>query len=160
MKKQKIILFDIDYTLFNTDVFKETQLKKHSVYDEVHDILKKLSKISKLVIFSEGGIDFQKTKLDKTDIKRYFNEHDIHIFKSKTDGLQLVIKKYSHGQIFFVDDKLSILFDAKKMLPEIFTIWVKRGIYAENQKPIPGFKPDTEVENLKEIVSIVDGSKF
>ena len=160
MTKQKVILFDIDYTLFNTDVFKETQLKKHSVYNEVHDILKKLSKISKLVIFSEGEIDFQKTKLDKTDIKRYFNEHNIHIFKNKTDGLQLVLRKYSHGQIFFVDDKLSILFDAKKMLPEIFTIWVKRGIYAKNQKPISRFKPDTEVENLKEIVSIVDGSKF
>ena len=100
MDKPKIVLFDIDYTLFNTDVFKETQLKKHSVYDEVHDILKKLSKISKLVIFSEGEIDFQKTKLDKTDIKRYFNEHNIHIFKNKTDGLQLVLRKYSHGQIF------------------------------------------------------------
>ncbi len=158
MKKQKIILFDIDYTLFNTDVFKETQLKKHSVYDEVHVILKKLSKISKLVIFSEGEIDFQRTKLDRTDIKRYFNERNIHIFKSKTDGLQLVLRKYSRGQIFFVDDKLSVLFDAKKMLPEIFTIWVKRGIYAENQKPIPGFEPDAEVEDLKKIISIIHKS--
>ena len=43
MDKPKIVLFDIDYTLFNTDVFKETQ-QKHSVYDEVHDILKNFQK--------------------------------------------------------------------------------------------------------------------
>ena len=158
MGKPKVVLFDIDYTLFNTDVFKETQLEKHSVYDEVHGVLEKLSKISKLVIFSEGEINFQKTKLDKTDIKRYFNEHDMHIFKSKTDGLQLVLKKYLHGKLFLVDDKLSILHDAKKLLSDVFTIWVKRGIYAENQKEIPGFKPDFEIRDLKEIVSIIHNS--
>ena|SRR3989344_3167701 len=158
MGKPKVVLFDIDYTLFNTDVFKETQLEKHSVYDEVHGVLEKLSKISKLVIFSEGEINFQKTKLDKTDIKRYFNEHNMHIFKSKTDGLQLVLKKYLHGKLFLVDDKLSILHDAKKLLSDVFTIWVKRGIYAENQKEIPGFKPDFEIRDLKEIVSIIHNS--
>lgn len=158
MDKQKIILFDIDYTLFNTDIFKQSQLKTHSVYDEVHDVLKKLSKIAQFVIFSEGEINFQKTKLNKTDIKKYFNEQDIIISKSKVNKLRQILNRYSHGQIFFVDDKLSILFDAKKMLPDVFTIWVKRGIYAKNQKPIPGFKPDYEINNLKEIVSIIHNS--
>ena len=158
MKKQKIILFDIDYTLFNTDVFKETQLKKHSVYNEVHGVLEKLSKIAQLVIFSEGEIDFQKTKLEKTDIKKYFKEQNLHISKSKIDKLRQVLNRYSHGQIFFVDDKLSILHDAEKLLSDVFTIWVKRGIYAKNQKPILGFKPDATIDNLKEIISIIHNS--
>ncbi|OGH39313.1 MAG: hypothetical protein A3B44_02420 [Candidatus Levybacteria bacterium RIFCSPLOWO2_01_FULL_38_21] len=156
--KQKVVLFDIDYTLFNTDVFKETQLKKHSVYDEVYDVLKKLSKIARLAIFSEGETNFQKTKLHRTDIMKYFNEHDIHISKSKIDKLTPVIRKYSYGKLFLVDDKLSILFDAKRMLPKVFTIWMKRGMYAENQKEIKGFKPDFEVKSLKEIVSIIHNS--
>src|SRR3989344_1087272 len=155
MDKPKVVLFDIDYTLFNTDVFKETQLKKHSVYDEVHSVLENLSKVAELGIFSEGETEFQKTKLDKTDIKKYFKEQNLHISKSKIDRLQQVLNRYSHGQIFFVDDKLSILYDAKKLLSDVFTIWVKRGMYAENQKEISGFRPDAEVENLKEIIPII-----
>ena len=40
-------------------------------------------------------------------------------------------------------------------MPSVFTIWVKRGFYAENQKNIPGFKPDAEIKNLSEVVKIV-----
>lgn len=156
MIKQKVILFDIDYTLFDTGLFKKTELKRHSVYGEVNDVLRELSKTSKLAIFSEGDTDFQTAKLNNTNIKKYFAENDIHIFKSKTEGLSHVLKKYSDGRLFFVDDKLNVLFDAKKMFPDIFVIWVKRGIYAQNQRKIENFIPDGVVNNLIEILSIVN----
>src|SRR3989338_8292349 len=154
MKKQKIILFDIDYTLFNTDVFKETQLKKHSVYDEVHSVLKNLSNVAELGIFSEGETDFQKTKLNKTDIKKNY----VHIALNKKDEIRNILNKYSNKQLFLVDDKLTILYELKRVLPSIFTIWVKRGVYAKNQKEISGFKPDATVDNLKEIISLIHQS--
>ena len=158
MKKQKIILFDIDYTLFNTDVFKETQLKKHSVYDEVHSVLENLSKVAELGIFSEGETDFQKTKLNKTDIKKYFKKKYVHIALNKKDEIRNILNKYSNKQLFLVDDKLTILYELKRVLPSIFTIWVKRGVYAKNQKEISGFKPDATVDNLKEIISLIHQS--
>src|SRR3989344_1268237 len=158
MDKSKVVLFDIDYTLFNTDVFKETQLKEHSVYDEVHGVLKNLSRVAELGIFSEGETDFQKTKLNNTDIKKYFKEKHVHIALNKKDQIRNILNKYSDKQLVLVDDKLTILYELKRVLPSIFTIWVKRGMYARNQKKISGFNPDATVNNLKEIVSIIHNS--
>lgn len=158
MKNKSIVLFDIDYTLFDTDYFKKSFLTKHKTYKEVIDVLEDLSKITNLGIFSEGELHFQRKKLKKTDIEKYFREENTHIVLDKLDAIKKILEKYRDRMVFFVDDKLSILFDAKKMSSNIFTIWVKRGIYAKNQKEIPFFKPDSEVENLSEIVKIVKHS--
>ncbi|MBI2031191.1 MAG: hypothetical protein HYT08_01115 [Candidatus Levybacteria bacterium] len=153
--KPKIVLFDIDYTLFDTDLFRKSGLKKHSVYSEVNDVLTVLSKVATLGIFSEGDIEFQKNKLLKTGVKKHFLKEFIHIAEKKEEVLKKILKKYKNNKIFLVDDKLSILHLAKNISSSIFTIWVKRGIYAENQKKIPGFKPDSEVGNLKETLQLV-----
>lgn len=159
MKKQKLILFDIDYTLFNTDVFKETQLKKHSVYNEVERTLNELSKIARLGIFSEGKIDLQKRKLQKTAIQKYFPKEQTHIVLEKGLSLKEVLNQYQNFELFLVDDKLTILGEAKNYMPSIFTIWVKRGKYAQKQKEIPGFKSDATVINLKQIIKIIREKK-
>lgn len=151
-----LVLFDIDYTLFDTAFFKESKLLKHKVYKEVTEVLDSLNKIAILGIFSEGDIEFQKKKLKETNIEKYFAKDHTHIVLKKIDELKKVLEKYKDRQIFFVDDKLNILYDAKKLSPRVFTIWVKRGFYAENQKPIPGFKPDAEVESLSEIIEIIN----
>lgn len=150
-----VVLFDIDYTLFDTALFKGSKFLKHKIYKEVLGVLDNLSKIAILGIFSEGNIDFQKRKLKETNIKRYFAKDNTHIVLNKLDELKGTLKKYGNRKTFFVDDKLTILFDAKKLFPYIFTIWVKRGFYAENQKEISGFKPDAQVKGLQEVVEIV-----
>lgn len=155
MNNKPVILFDIDYTLFDTDFFKKSNLSEHKIYEEVIEVLENLKKIAVLGIFSEGGLYFQKTKLEKTGIEKFFGKNNMHIVLNKLDELRNTLEKYEDAKTFFVDDKLSILFNAKKMFPEIFVIWVKRGFYAENQKEISGFKPDAEVENLSEVVKIV-----
>jgi len=155
MNKKPIVLFDIDYTLFDTDYFKKSSLTKHKIYAEVKDVLEQLSKIAILGIFSEGDLEFQRKKLNQTAIVDYFEKDSMHIVLNKLDEFRTVLKKYEERITFFVDDKLSILHDAKKIFPKVVTIWVKRGIYAQNQKEIPGFKPDAEVETLKEAVLII-----
>src|SRR3989344_9473192 len=100
MTRKKIILFDIDYTLFNTDVFKETQLKKHIVYDEVNNVLSKLSRIAILGIFAEGNLTFQKNKLTKTNIHKHFKKENIHIAERKEELLKKVFKKYNDRKVF------------------------------------------------------------
>lgn len=152
---EKIVLFDIDYTIFNTDAFKESELQNHSAYIEVEEVLKKLSEMARLGIFSEGENGFQREKLKKTGIGKYFQEADTFIFSKKEEQLGSVLQNYEGMKIFLVDDKLNVLYNAKKMNPSIFAVWVKRGIYAQNQAPIEGFTPDAIVENLIQIPKIV-----
>lgn len=152
---KKIVLFDIDYTLFDTALFKESRLLKHETYKEVIKVLNSLSKIAILGIFSEGNTDFQKKKLKETNIDKYFAKDHTHIVLKKIDDLKTILKRYEDRKIFFVDDKLDILCDAKKLSPGVLTIWMKRGFYAEKQKDIPGFKPDATITNLKQVIKLV-----
>jgi len=152
----KTVLFDIDYTLFNTDIFKQAQLKKHSVYSEVRNVLIQLSKIAKLGIFSEGDLNLQKTKLLKTDIHKYFSKEHIHIVPKKDEIIEKILQKYKNTTVFLVDDKLTILHQAKTIRPSLFTIWVKRGKYAKNQKPLKGFVPDAIIESLNELIPVIN----
>ncbi len=155
MKNKPIVLFDIDYTIFDTDYFKKSSLTKHRIFEEVKDVLDRLGKVAILGIFSEGDLEFQRKKLKETAIYDYFEKDNTHIVLSKLADLRKVLARYKNRKTFFVDDKLSILFEAKKIFPEVVTIWVRRGIYALNQKEISGFKPDAIVENLQELVTIV-----
>lgn len=151
----KIVLFDIDYTLFDTDTFKQSNLKKHSLYNEVKDILKQVSKIAQIGIFSEGKIDFQKEKLFHTDIHSLFDKDLIHIVEKKDEVLKKVLEKYQHKQLILVDDKLTVLYLAKKHFPNVKTIWIKRGKYALSQEPIKDFDPDAIIENLSKLVKVI-----
>ncbi len=155
MNKQKFVLFDIDFTLFDTQTFKDSKLTKYTSYGEVISVLENLSKIAELGIFSKGESEFQKTKLEKTGMAKFFKEENVHIFIDKDVNLINVLENYKNSKIFLIDDKLEILYSAKKCMEQVFTIWVKRGWFAENQNPIKGFKSDAEVENLSEVVRIV-----
>jgi len=152
---KKFVLFDIDFTLFDTRAFKDSKLTEYTIYKEVISVLENLSKIAELGIFSKGESEFQKIKLEKTGMAKFFKEKNVHIFEDKEANLTKIIDKYKNYQIFLVDDRLGTLYSAKKHLEQVFTVWIKRGWFAENQKPIPDFKSDAEVENLSEVVKIV-----
>lgn len=153
--KKKLVLFDIDYTLFDTSTFKQTNLQKYKVYKEVIGVLMELSKIARLGIFSEGDRNFQAEKIAKTNIAKHFLSEHVHIVPNKEETMRKVLAQYKHSQLFIVDDKLPFLSIVQQYAPHAYTIWVKRGIYAENQKPIKGFRPNATVKSLKSIVEIV-----
>lgn len=146
-----IILFDIDYTVFDTALFKQSNLTQYSVYPEIHSVLTNLSSHATLGILSEGEKEFQQNKLIKTKIDHFFNKEHIHITLDKEKLLQTINKIYDDKSLVIVDDKLPILALAKKHMPHTFTVWIKRGEYAENQKPLPGFTPDIELDSLIEL---------
>lgn len=152
---KKVVLFDIDYTLFDTEKFKNTKLQTFSLYEEVIDVLNKLKETVYLGIFSEGNLDFQKTKLLKTKIHNNFTKKHIHIVANKEETIKEVLEKYKKNVVFLVDDKLTVLYLAKQLLPSLITIWVKRGMYAQNQLPIKGYTPDAIIMNLRELAPII-----
>ncbi|MGA2967659.1 MAG: HAD family hydrolase [Candidatus Levyibacteriota bacterium] len=201
--KNKIVLFDIDHTLFNTATFVDNVYKVHAnllskeafykvmeevrigldqtleeegtikasivkalwdqvnlasnLYEETPDVLELLSKQSTLGIFSKGDERFQKKKLES--ILHFFDEKDIHIVSNKYKILPDVINQYNDHEIIIVDDVLDVLYQAKKLSADVFTVFIKRPVYYEtylaNQKPIKGFTPDATVTNLREIIPIV-----
>lgn len=155
MNSKPIVLFDIDYTLFDTASFKESRLLEHKIYDEIIGVLNSLSSIATLGIFSKGETEFQKTKLEKTGMAKFFKKNNIHIFDNKDENLINVLEKYKDSKLFLVDDKLEVLYSAKKHLPQVITVWVKRGPYAEHQEPIEDFTPSATIDDLSSLYDIV-----
>ncbi len=151
---QKFVLFDIDYTLFDTDNFKTTGLTSYRIYDEVADILEKISKISQMGIISKGESGFQEKKLNETGILKYFPKENIHIATDKDKILEETLDRYSNKKLFLVDDKIQILKSAKELVPSVFTIWVKRGPFVEIMKDVE-YKPDAVIDNLDGVVDII-----
>lgn len=156
-KSKKIVLFDIDNTLFNTLRFKSTNFEIFSIYEDVIETLTALSEIVDLGIFSEGDLAFQKQKLLKTNIENYFLKEHVHIVPEKIHAIEALVKKYKKddSHVFLIDDKLPILPVVKKHFPSIVTIWIKRGEHAPKQPPIEGFTPDAEVISLKEVIPLI-----
>ncbi|MGH7204222.1 MAG: hypothetical protein ACREHC_07300 [Candidatus Levyibacteriota bacterium] len=154
-KQKKIVLFDIDYTVFNMKLFGDTKLQTYEVYEEVHEVLDQLKEIADLGIFSQGEVAFQNRKLIETHIETYFLQKHVHIVLSKEEEMERVMKKYlGKGKLFFVDDRLPMLQLAKDRHPEVTTIWIKRGKFAEEQEPID-FAADATVYNLRAIIPII-----
>lgn len=153
--QKKVVLFDIDYTLFNTTLYKSSALTSFEIYEEVIEVLTEVGEMALIGIFSEGELDHQLSKLIKTDIKQHFQDEHIHIFTRKLDALMDMLLQYKDRTLYVVDDRLDVLQGIKEADSAIFTIWIKRGEHAELLSEIMGFKPDAEVLNLREIVQII-----
>jgi len=201
--KKITVLFDIDYTLFNTVTFvnnvyeknsssidKETFYKileeirvnlkqalseKNSIksnivsslwnqaglgqnfYKETVGVLEEISKIATVGIFSKGDERFQKEKIKS--ISRFFSEGHINITLDKYKKLPEIIKKYKDGTLIIVDDILKVLYTAKKLNEDIYTVWIKREVnyesYLFNQEPIKGFMPDVTMPNLRKLIPLI-----
>ncbi len=156
IKNDIVVLLDIDNTLFNTVKLKESHLTKFELYDEVKETLKKLAPLATLGILSQGEIAFQNKKLDLTEIKHYFLSDHTHIVEDKLDVMQEILEKYKgKAKVYFVDDWLDMLRAAKKVDPNVITIWIKRGEYADSQAEHSDFTPDAIVKNLKDIIPLI-----
>lgn len=216
---KKVVLFDIDYTLFDKDIFLDSlfssigdllgiekgQMKKigdvsykenieeldhfdpkyfssriaknlnreenlesiedlvsrkynspGSLYEESIKTLGEISKIATVGILSKGHSVFQRNKIFA--FIHLLDEAHIYITDDKYKMLESIMGKYKDIELYIVDDLLDILYASKKLKDNVFTIWIKRGVYADSQEEIPGFIPDATVLNLSEIIPIILGS--
>src|SRR5476649_2664703 len=113
-----IVLFDIDYTLFDTAHLKKSNLVEFLLYDEVKDVLQKLLPVAKLGILSEGELNWQLKKLKETQIHEVFELTHTHIVAKKFAVAETILKQYQKVEkVFLIDDKLTFLHQAKNILP-------------------------------------------
>ena len=127
-----------------------------SLFEETLDVLQVLSKRKDVTlgIFSTGSQDLQRAKI-KT-ISEFFPKEHMHIFLRKDDEIMNIIQQYKDDQLYLIDDYMDILYNAKRLDKNVYTVWVKRGWVAMHQKPIKGFTPDMTVTNLREILPLFD----
>lgn len=144
--------FKINKNIIEKFFYDEDALKR-CLYDETKEVLEAVSKVALLGIFSQGFSRFQKAKL--LTLENLLERPHIHITLSKHMTLPKIVSSYKSKKLYMIDDALDVLHRAKKLNQNIFTIWVRRGRFASRQKPIPGFKPDAEVENLKSITKLI-----
>ena len=127
---------DKDERLILRAIFKKQNFKGN-YYSETKKVVKQLSKIAKLGIFSKGHDRLQREKLHA--FKEILDLGDVHITVNKQIVLPSVLTKYKNYKMYIVDDALDILYAAKKLNKEVFAVWVKRGFYADKQKNIKNF---------------------
>lgn len=153
-KLQKIIIFDLDHTLFDTEEYKKTSLKTFKLFNDAKSCLDDVSKFAKLLIFSEGNIALQKQKIKETNLNKYFNQEDIYFFDSfkKMENFSRILEKYPDSIFYYVENKQNYLRDAKQLNPEVFTIWINR---EKIEELIDGFTPDMTINSLNDILPII-----
>ncbi|MBI2036268.1 HAD hydrolase-like protein [Candidatus Microgenomates bacterium] len=135
-------------------VFAESNFPHELFYKEVKSVLQELSNGAWLGIFSRGYGLLQRGKL--ATIAHLLKKEHIHITLNKEQSLPKLLQKYKDRRLYLIDDALGVLYQAKKLDKNIFTIWVRRGRFAKNQKEIAGFAPDAQVFNLKRVVKLVE----
>ena len=218
MKKPKLVLLDIDHTLFNSQTYKETafsriadflakdwkkqdieqncytmcnnqirklgffdpeafadmvasyygrqQDKQHVLsllldaslfeehaYKEVVAVVTALSKIAEVGIYSQGLTKFQERKI--ASFRHLFTEKHVYISQDKKQEMARIFANYKEYAIFFVDDILPILALASTIDSTIFTIWIRRGEYAERMTHVEGFSPSAQIGDLQKVIDIV-----
>lgn len=157
VEKPVVVLMDIDYTLFDTDKFKKSGLKDYCLYSGDLEALETLAELADLGILSQEVPPIaQIRKLEETGIRRHFPDQRVHLHADKLSEMRRVFEAYGNRRkIVLVDDKLTVLDQAKRANPSVFTAWVKRGPYAQQQPEIEGFRPDKEVDDLAGLVPFI-----
>lgn len=126
---------------------------KHSFHKEAIVTLKALSKLGEVGIFSQGEEKLQRAKLSA--IARFLQQKRIHITRDKKSYMRNLFQGFKGYKVFFIDNMLTMLHEAKKLRSDIVTIWIKRGRYAKRQQKIEDFQPDARITDLQEAISII-----
>lgn len=135
-------------------IFKES-LFRDNLYKEAKEILNILSKkkLLRIGIFSRGYKNFQIKKIK--EVENLLHKEHTHIFIFKDKKLPSIIEKYKKHKLYIVDDILKILYIAKSLNKNVYTVWIKRGRFVETQEPIPNFSPDATITNLREVIQLI-----
>ncbi|HSX09795.1 MAG TPA: hypothetical protein VLF93_06595 [Candidatus Saccharimonadales bacterium] len=141
-------------------IFFDEEFYEKSLYSDVLDVFDEL--ITKrhvgVALLSTGEKEFQYYKIRA--LQKYLNNEHIHIFRDKVPELKKILSKYKDNTVFLVDDMLHVLKEAKKVDPNVMTIWIKRkrefndSIFFDDQV-IDDFIPDNVISDLHELLPLL-----
>ena len=103
-----------------------------------------VSQMGEVGILSDGDVVYQPRKIARAGLAKIVGHSDVLIFTHKQDHLDEIIKLLPGQHYVLVDDKETILADAKEELGDrLTTVWVRQGKYAHD--PTKYRKPDPDI---------------
>jgi hypothetical protein len=133
---------DADYLLkifWNIDLFEKNVYKDASV-------IKDLSRIADIGIFSKGDENFQKQKIQS--IINFIEPEDIHIYKNKLEKINDIFSSYRDFEVYLIDNERDVLEEVRKINSNIYTILIDRKNRFKNLDII-------KIKNLAELKSLI-----
>jgi len=122
------------------------------LYSDVEPFLKKVCNKFDLYLVSYGDKNFQKKKIEKSGITKFFKKIVITTDINKSSTLKKFLRK--NEKAVFVDDNPEALSTTKEKFPQVITIRMNRG-EGKYKKEKNNKNIDFCVKNLKEIEKIL-----
>ncbi len=113
-------VFGADRKALDKIFWENTEIYRQSVYEDVHDSLKKLSQESTIGIFSQGNEELQNRKIDCMEIRKFLSSEHVYIHARKLNDE--VIAEIPRGAMI-VDDNHEVVV---KMASVTEAIWINR----------------------------------
>lgn len=120
------------------------EIYSRSLFEDTVSVLSELRNNFDIGIYSQGYEDFQKTKIESSGIKKFFDDHLIYIDKDKLNPA--FIQQLPTGATI-IDDKKEVI-EELKTSNRFNLIWINR----KNEENIEGVKT---IRSLKEVVSLI-----
>lgn len=142
--KKKFGFFNIKYLSMHLNVNKEFFYKTpfdKFLYPKSLALLRKLKKLGKVIIFTQGDPVFQKYKFQNSKIQDIVGKRNLLITKNKATELKKILPKLKvkYSTIVIIDDRLDILGTAVSLDPEILTVWIRQNSKAVEKIPSNDF---------------------
>ena len=146
----------LNYSEFEEDVMQFTRNTDRYVFNDTIKFLENFSK-KELCLISFSKTNFQKSKIFNSGITKYFNQIEI-VDELKGKAIKKIIKLKSSDiseRIYFIDDRVEHLTDAKIKNPNIITIFLlrKEGRHRDRRNKFCDYKVTSTREILKIIKS-------
>lgn len=122
------------------------------LYSDTQPFFKKLKNKFDLFLVSYGNKKFQREKIEKSGITKFFKKVIITSDASKISSLKKILKK--HEKAIFIDDNPEALSAVKEKFPQVITIRMSRG-EGRYKKEKNNQNIDFSIKNLKELEKLL-----
>lgn len=123
------------------------------VYPGAMDLIRRLRRLGRTVILSDGDVVFQPRKVVRSGLWEAVDRH-VLIYVHKEEMLEDVERRYPAERYVMVDDKLRILAAMKQVWgPRLTTVFPRQGHYATDPKLAAAFPPaDLSVASVADLL--------
>jgi phosphoglycolate phosphatase-like HAD superfamily hydrolase len=129
----------VDLTNF---IASNPEIYSGALFPEIVTVLDQLKEKFLLGIYSQGFIDLQKTKIEYSGIKNYFDEKLIYLNNNKLDSDFI---KTLPNKVMLVDDKKEVIETLKQLRPDLELVWINR----KDEEKTDGVRT---IQSLKELL--------
>lgn len=125
------------------------------LYPGTKDALSHVTRFGEVAILSDGDTVYQPRKIQRAGLALIVGYSDVLIFTHKQDHFEDIMKKLPGVHYILVDDKESILADAKDELgARLTTVWVKQGKYAADPTRYKTPDPDITIDAIGDLCNM------